>query len=410
VSEVIEGNSFQMSVNKRIKVLHISTGGSPISKEKGRSTELGLLYLLDQIVKEDVAVDILDVKVAQKRDSSNITFHEVANLPFSDVGLGHVLRAIIFSFLIIPSLIKFYKGESIDVVHTHSQFPACAAIFVRFLTRRNVPIIHTVHNPHIIMPKSAFDYVLHISEIVVLRLANLVIVETRHGAESISRRLKVSPGRIRQIYSGIDIQSINRTIRSHQEDIRDTINVISVGRICRRKDQMTIVKSAIEVLKSFRNVRFIFVGAVDDISYMKSLSHKIDKEGIHAYIHFTGEISTKELLDYLATSDIFVFSSISETQGLSVLEGMCFGLATISSNLPTVTEMLGENSGVLYFHPGNIQELVSILERLIVDVVLRHQLGNSCRKIALKFSWKETAHKTCEAYRDAVTKAYSNLS
>lgn len=343
---------------------------------------------------------ILDVKTDGKRSEHGIEFVEVPNFRIPDRGFCHFIRVLIFSALIMPPLVKILSSDKVDVIHTHGQFPATVACWARFLTgrQRTVPICHTTHNPHIIMSRSVFDTFLHFAEIRIVKKVDLVIVETTMGSRTLHQRFRVDNQKIVQIYSGIDVKGINAILPQRTRLKKSTLDILSVGVVTPRKGQLILVKAAIPLMRKFSSLRVVFVGKIDDYHYYATARDIIREAGCENAFVFKGEVSSRELYGLFAQSDIFVFSSLSETQGLSILEALCFGLPTISTDLPTIREMLDNMEIVVFTPPGDIREMTSHLEELISSIDRRECLAGRGKAMASEFSWEKTAQRTVLQY------------
>jgi glycosyltransferase involved in cell wall biosynthesis len=91
-------------------------------------------------------------------------------------------------------------------------------------------------------------------------------------------------------------------------------------------------------------------------------------------------------------------SRVDEGFGMATLEGMACGLATVASNTGGTPEVLGD-AGFL-FGRGNVEELASHLEKLILDGDLRRQYATKARQRAQEFTWG----KTWAGIREVITR------
>lgn len=115
---------------------------------------------------------------------------------------------------------------------------------------------------------------------------------------------------------------------------------------------------------------------------------------------FTGFLHGEELSRAYASSDAFIFPSISETLGLVILEGMASGLPIIAAKSgPTMEQVSHEVNGMLYEN----EDLDSLLDA--VEVIDEEEKFNNikeeARKEALKFSWDNASKRLLDYYKDA---------
>lgn len=115
---------------------------------------------------------------------------------------------------------------------------------------------------------------------------------------------------------------------------------------------------------------------------------------------FTGFLHGEELSKAYASSDAFIFPSISETLGLVILEGMASGLPIIAAKSgPTMEQVSHEVNGMLYEN----EELDTLLDavEVIDDEEKFNNIKVEARKEALKFSWDNASKRLLDYYKDA---------
>ncbi|MFN3412123.1 MAG: glycosyltransferase, partial [Exilispira sp.] len=96
-------------------------------------------------------------------------------------------------------------------------------------------------------------------------------------------------------------------------------------------------KSIEETKKEISKIKFIIAG---DGPYLEELKRKyLDLDGLI----FTGMIENKDLVQYYSLADLFVFPSITDTFGMSVLEAAACGLPAIVSNIGGPKEIIKNN-------------------------------------------------------------------
>lgn len=113
---------------------------------------------------------------------------------------------------------------------------------------------------------------------------------------------------------------------------------------------------------------------------------------------FTGFINDDELDSLYKNAVLYVFPSLYEGFGLSPLEAMARGVATISSNTSCLPEILGE--AVLYFDPLDIDDMAEKIKQVLFDENLRSNLIKKGLERVKKYSWQKTAKKTSEIYKN----------
>jgi len=115
---------------------------------------------------------------------------------------------------------------------------------------------------------------------------------------------------------------------------------------------------------------------------------------------FTGTLTTDEVADAMASSDIFVFPSRTETAGNVVLEAQASGLPVL------VTDAGGAREQMLDGRTGHVCDGLADFHAHIVDMAFhpehRSAMSSRARSHALDRRWSVALDPLFRAYRDAV--------
>ena len=102
-------------------------------------------------------------------------------------------------------------------------------------------------------------------------------------------------------------------------------------------------------------------------------------------IHFLGRVAYDRILDIFRAADLFLFASMTETQGLVVAEALAVGLPVVALKAPGVDEAVADGvTGVL---ASSLDELALALRALLLDPLRRRALGDA----ALAQAWTLSA-------------------
>ena len=120
---------------------------------------------------------------------------------------------------------------------------------------------------------------------------------------------------------------------------------------------------------------------------LQALAAQLTAQGIK--VDFTGFVDRPNMPAALRRTQIHVVPSRwDEPFGLTTVEGMATGLATVASRTGGSPEVVGE-AGLL-FARDDPADLAACLERVLADPALRRQLGEMARQRATSFTWKAT--------------------
>ena len=104
--------------------------------------------------------------------------------------------------------------------------------------------------------------------------------------------------------------------------------LLYVGRLAREKNVETVILAAERMFERDDAVRLVLVG---DGPHRAALTNLVRERGMGDRVRFVGAVERHEVDAYYAASDVFLFASITETQGLVVQEAMSYGLPAVAA-------------------------------------------------------------------------------
>jgi glycosyltransferase involved in cell wall biosynthesis len=107
-------------------------------------------------------------------------------------------------------------------------------------------------------------------------------------------------------------------------------------------------------------------------------------------------VSDESLRDLYQRADIVLLPLADATANNALLEGMASGLPVIATDLPSMREYAGDDTGILVAH--DVEAFVEAIRTLKGDTELRKRLGHSARERAEGLSWEHVAPKYAELY------------
>lgn len=172
------------------------------------------------------------------------------------------------------------------------------------------------------------------------------------------------------VYNGIpDID--DRKKKSHIDDV---INLVCVGTLCNRKNQMGILKALSLLTELEQNKYFItFVGDGPDRNVLESFSSSLTVN-----VCFIG--NSNRVNDYLLQADAFILFSKDEGLPISIIEAMRCGLPIISTNIAGIPEMI-ENGISGYLVDVDVDKLSKLFKKLLAEKPNWNRMGMMSRKL-----------------------------
>jgi glycosyltransferase involved in cell wall biosynthesis len=174
--------------------------------------------------------------------------------------------------------------------------------------------------------------------------------------------------------------------------------ILAVGKISPRKNIEVVIR-ALERLRSRIPHHLVTVGGDGwDFQGLKSL---VSSLGLVDRVHFVGYVSDEQLHALYAKATLFIFPSLFEGFGLTILEAMSSGCPVVTSNISSLPEVAGD--AALLVDPTKIEEVASAMEAICKNDDLANELKQKGRERARQFSWKNCAKETLAIYNSLIS-------
>ena len=165
-----------------------------------------------------------------------------------------------------------------------------------------------------------------------------------------------------------------------------------IGALVRpHKGQHNIIDVAHRWQSRHPDVQFVLVGSGKDRAEFQRLA-----EGL-TNLDFTGEVTNVD--DYLDLFDFFVFPSLMEGLGSTLLDAMCFGLPIVASGIDGIPDIIEHDVNGLLVEPDNTEQLDAALERLLGDTALQEKMRDENLARADRYSAEAMAASYDALYR-----------
>lgn len=173
--------------------------------------------------------------------------------------------------------------------------------------------------------------------------------------------------------------------------------LLFLGNADPRKNTVGILKAYAKYLQMSESKRHLVISSITP----EEAGLLLEKENIawiKPNLHFTGYITGKDLPALYNGAFAFLFPSYSEGFGIPILEAMACGTPVVTSNCSSMPEVAGE--GAILINPCQPEEITAALLRLEDDPSHYNAQVNYGLARASEFTWKETAQRTLQIYRN----------
>ncbi|MBD3280408.1 glycosyltransferase [Candidatus Dojkabacteria bacterium] len=191
---------------------------------------------------------------------------------------------------------------------------------------------------------------------------------------------------------GIDLELFNPKAKS--DAIRNIVkndkkNIFFVSRLVWVKELETLAGVYKEIMKRRDDVNFVIAGDGPQRDYLES-------EMPEAF--FLGKKRHEELPELYASSDIFIFPSISETFGNVVQEAMACGCPPIIAAAGGPKGIVQDGVTGLHAKPKDVEDFVKQINKLLDDDELRDEISRDDVEYAQQQSWPKLSKRLLENY------------
>jgi glycosyltransferase involved in cell wall biosynthesis len=200
---------------------------------------------------------------------------------------------------------------------------------------------------------------------------------------------------------GVDISAFSPTRRSQPlrvaYGVNDAVVFLHVGRLAPEKGVDRIIRAFDRARASLPAgaARLIIAGSGPSESALRELAGPD--------VLFLGVLDRQRALPRLyASAEAFLFSSLTETLGLVVLEAMASGLPVIATPAGGVADHLRDEENGIAVPANDVDAMASAIVALTFDAARRARLGEGARRTALALEWETELDRLDASYREVL--------
>jgi glycosyltransferase involved in cell wall biosynthesis len=238
-------------------------------------------------------------------------------------------------------------------------------------------------------PAGSAVRVLAVLRNVLLRDADAFVAMSRAIREEMVRA-GVPAERAFLLPHGVDVERFRPADRVEKVERRlalglPTTGIIAVytGRLLRGKGLDTLLDAFAPLAAGRDDVRLVLVGAggAQSLSVEDELRARSLAPPLASRVVFAGRVD--DVSPWLQAADFFVFPSLFEGLGISLVEALACGLPAIGSRTGGIVDVIADGRSGLLVPPGDAAALGSALRRLAEDTAGRAEMGRAGRAEAL---------------------------
>jgi glycosyltransferase involved in cell wall biosynthesis len=176
--------------------------------------------------------------------------------------------------------------------------------------------------------------------------------------------------------------------------------LLYAGRVAREKNLEFLVRAFERIVSVRPRTRLVIAG---DGPYRTTLEASVREWGLEELVIFTGFLNRSDLISFYQQATLFVFPSMTDTQGLVVMEAMMAGAAVVAVNVLGPVDVIQNGITGVLANP-TVHEFSAACLCLLDDRETRRRMGGAARRWARNHSSRNSAEKLMEIYRLAGAK------
>jgi len=330
-----------------------------------------------------------------------------------------IMRFHSFKFLFQPEyhvsipfsrhLLKGFWTKDLDIVHAHTPF-SIGLLGYYYAYIKRVPFIHTYHT---LYPEYIKAYILKGKLITPKMVAKLSAYFSNRCDLTIAPSEKIKSllkdygveKPIVTLATGIKIEEFSK--KAAKNDFRKKYGLknsdkllLYVGRLGKEKNIDFLIQVLGFLNKKSKNYKLILVGDGPHKVQLKKIARKLNLSG---NVIFTGYFFKPELIKAYQASDFFVFASLTDTQGLVIMEAAASGLPIVAIKDKAFKNILKDKQNG-FATSEDTQEFAEKIKFLTANKKLYRKMSKKSGELANQFSIKRQTQKLVKIYRNLIIK------
>lgn len=387
-----------------MKLYEIGTGYTPIPAQMGAATEIVVEGLTRAFMKQNVPVEIIDIK-ATNRAATDLPIREVwvpGCFTGTDVKLGlmHKLKRVVYSVCLAAKLRGILKNvDEETVLHFHNQYNL---FFFLKLTpaklRQKVLIAYTNHSGIWRLEWKEIEETIkkrYFQEAACMKNADIVFLLNQETKNNVMEHLGVPEERIILIGNGVDTD----TYRPVEQDAKEKFGmegkkvILQVGSVNENKGQLRAVQHLLPMLQKDKNLIYAYAGGIVDENYYEQVQVFAKKHDLIKQIRYLGMITPGKVLNELYNTAVAtILPSGFESFGLVAIESMAAGVPVlIDQDSP-----MDFGEGCVRYNAAHFEDAVNHL--FTEDTALLRKAARS--NAHSHYSWDAVAVNYAEAFQN----------
>lgn len=274
----------------------------------------------------------------------------------------------------------------------------------------DIPLVLTLHDIIFLEPRDKQNHSLYQNlgwlyrRLVVPRILDKcrrIITVSNFEMENIIRKLDIPRERMAMIYNGYNswFRPVDDKDGIFRKYIAEPGYFFFLGNTDPKKNTERTLVAYSKYLRQSAVKRKLLMADLEP-AYLNGIIERNHIENIRENIVMPGYIVNSDLPYIYNNAFAFLYTSLRESFGIPLLEGMACGTPVITSNTSSMPEIGGPDA--ILVNPESSDEMTAMMLRLETDAAFydrQRQVGLERAKL---FSWRKTAEQLLKLYQDCL--------
>ena len=302
------------------------------------------------------------------------------------------------------------KKMNLDIIHSqHTVFVGKHA--VKIANRLKIPIVFTYNSqynaylkylPQIMHGNITNTIFLQLTKSYLEKCDGIIVPSKGLKEEIIKMKVKKE---VAVIPGNVDIKrfQIQRDVKLRKElgYTKDDIVLITVSRLSKEKNVSFLIEIFKKLYEKNKNYKLLIIGDGPERLTLEKEAKKYQDS-----IKFVGEISYTQIPQYYKVGDIFVYTSLFDTQGLVLIEAASSSLPIITLRNIGTSDFIQNNVNG-YILPEVEDDFVNAIEKVVQNKDIRDKFVNYNNKYIN--SYTDNSDKILKFYKEVIDRYKINM-
>ena len=330
-----------------------------------------LVNFVNYCIKKNINIYLIsDIK---KKDQIKIFSQKVNFINIKGKALNFISKRLVTSLFSVFSLYKILKKLNKDNTITISFQSHILPLISCFIMKRKI----IIRNSEDAMEATKYaDYKISAYLILFLKFffynfSDGIITNSNKSKKSL-QKITFIKNKIKLIYN----PCLKNVLKTKKNMLRNN-HILSVGRLCKQKNQELLIKAFPYFLKKFPNYKLILIGHGYDEIRLKKLCIKLN---INHNVIFYGQIN--KIKKYYKKSKILVLPSLYEGLPNVLIEAVNYGLPCISTDCSGSEDILTKKYGIFILRTNH----KLLAEKMVYSIRNYKKVLSNNEKIKLRLN------------------------